>query len=79
MDKKVPFHFDAHFIENAFHPTDDPHLQFGKVRTFYKYSNRNGSFITDEYAEKLGPSAYMKPIFGYYCHEQNDFLGHEGP
>lgn len=79
MEKKIPYHFDVVFMEDTFRPTEDTHLQFGRVRAFYKYSNRNGSYITDEYAEKLGPSAYMKPVFGYYDHEQHDFLGHEGP
>ncbi|MBR2862994.1 MAG: hypothetical protein IKB97_05495 [Bacteroidaceae bacterium] len=69
MEKKIPYHFDVVFMEDTFRPTEDTHLQFGRVRAFYKYSNRNGSYITDEYAEKLGPSAYMKPVFGYYDHE----------
>lgn len=77
--REIPFRFDASFVEGSFHSTEDPEIQLGRVRAFYKYSNRNGSHITDEYAEKLAASAYMKPVFGCYSHEQDDFLGHEGP
>lgn len=79
MERIIPSHFDSYFVEDAFRPTDDPQLRMGRVRAFYKYSNRNGSYITDEYAQKLAVSAYMKPIFGYYSHDNGDFLGHEGP
>ena len=79
MSREIPLRFDVSFVEGSFHSTDDPEIQFGRVRAFYKYSNRNGSYITDEYAEKLALSAYMKPVFGCYSREQQDFLGHEGP
>ena len=79
MSREIPTRFDASFVEGSFHSTEDPEIQLGRVRAFYKYSNRNGSYITDEYAEKLALSAYMKPVFGCYSHEHKDFLGHEGP
>ena len=79
MSREIPTRFDVSFVEGSFHSTDDPEIQLGRVRAFYKYSNRNGSYITDEYAEKLSLSAYMKPVFGCYSHEHGDFLGHEGP
>ena len=79
MERKIPFRFDILLDEGDLHPTSDPELYQGKVRVFYKYSNRNGSYITDEYAEKLAVSAYNKPIIGTYDITQQDFLGHEGP
>ena len=79
MERKIPFRFDISFEEGGLLPTSDPELFQGKVRVFYKYSNRNGSYITDEYAEKLSKSAYNKPVIGYYDVYQQDFLGHEGP
>lgn len=79
MERKIPFRFDVSFEEGGLHPTSDPELYEGKVRVFYKYSNRNGSYITDEFAQKLAESAYNKPIIGYYDVLQQDFLGHEGP
>ena len=35
--------------------------------------------MTDEFAQKLALSAYMKPIFGTYSYTKGDFLSHEGP
>ena len=48
------------------------------MRVFYKYLNRNGSYISDGFAEKLALSAYSKPIFGTYDINIEDFKGHEG-
>ena len=79
MERKIPFRFDVSFEEGGLHPTSDPELYEGKVRVFYKYSNRNGSYITDSFATKLAESAYNKPVIGYYDTLQQDFLGHEGP
>ena len=79
MERNVPFRFDVSFEEGGLHPTSDPELYEGKVRVFYKYSNRNGSYITDEFAQKLALTAYNKPVIGYYDALQQDFLGHEGP
>lgn len=78
MERQIPFKFDVSFIEGGLRPTDDPELYLAKVRAFYKYSNRNGSHITDTFAQQLGESAYLKPVLGTYDHEQKDFLGHEG-
>ena len=79
MERNIPFRFDISFEEGGLLPTSDPELFQGKVRVFYKYSNRNGSYITDEFAEKLAKSAYNKPVIGYYDAMRGDFLGHEGP
>lgn len=79
MDKNIPLRFDASFdLGIGLKATSDPELFYARVRAFYKYSNRNGSYITDEYAKKLAESAYLKPVFGYYSFEEGDFLGHEG-
>lgn len=79
MERKIPFRFDVSFEEGGLRPTSDPELFEGKVRVFYKYSNRNGSYITDSFAEKLAATAYNKPVMGYYDIISQDFLGHEGP
>lgn len=77
MDKQIPFRFDASMDIQALQATGDPELKLGKVRVFYKHSNRNGSYITDEFAEKLALSAYHKPIVGTYNVLKQDFEGHE--
>ncbi len=47
-----------------------------RVRIFYKYGNRNGSYITDEFAEKLLASLPYTPIKGIY--DGDDYTDHGG-
>lgn len=76
MNKEIPYKFGIIF-DNDLKPTSDPDLYTGSVRVFYKYRNRNGSYITDEFAEKFAKTAYMKPVMGYYNVVKQDFEGHE--
>lgn len=46
----------------------------GRVRIFYKGVNRNGSFISDEFAEKLIKSLPYAPVKGIF--EDTDFSDH---
>lgn len=48
----------------------------GRCRIFYKYANRNGSFITDEFAEKLLSSIAYAPVKGIFSEEEEDFQTH---
>lgn len=75
--KQIPYRFEFQLNETDFSPTSDPTLRFGKARVFYKYLNRNGSYITDEFADKLANSAYFKPIVGTYDITEHDFKSHE--
>lgn len=45
-----------------------------RVRIFYKYGNRNGSYITDEFAEKLLASLPYTPVKGIY--DGDDYTDH---
>ena len=47
-----------------------------RVRIFYKGLNRNRTYITDEFAEKLLSTISYSPICGIYDEEQEDFLDH---
>lgn len=47
-----------------------------RVRIFYKGFNRNGTYITDEYAEKLISSLAYAPIKGILDDEGQDFTDH---
>ena len=47
-----------------------------RVRIFYKGENRNGSYITDEFAEKLLKSIPYSPIKGIYSNDEQDYEGH---
>lgn len=51
-------------------------LSKARVRTFYKYENRNGTYITDEFAEKLISSIPYAPIKGIYDNDDNDYEDH---
>ena len=48
----------------------------GRVRIYYKYANRNGTWITDDFAEKLNESITYVPIVGTFDPESQDFLDH---
>lgn len=49
-------------------------LSKARCRVFYKYENRNGTYITDEFSEKLISSAAYAPIKGIYI--EDDFSDH---
>ena len=49
-------------------------LSKARVRIFYKGHNRNGTYITDEFAEKLLKTLPYAPIKGIY--EDGDFTTH---
>ena len=49
-------------------------LSKARCRIFYKYANRNGTYITDEFADKLIASLPYVPVKGIYNGE--DFTDH---
>lgn len=49
-------------------------LSKARCRIFYKYENRNGTYITDEFAEKLISSLPYVPVKGIY--DTEDFTDH---
>lgn len=49
-------------------------LSKARCRTFYKYGNRNGAYITDEFAKKLIATMPYAPIKGIY--EDGDYTDH---
>ena len=51
-------------------------LSKGRLRTFYKYHNRNGTYITDEFAQKLINSAPYTPVKGIYDNFNDDYTDH---
>lgn len=48
----------------------------GRVRIFYKGLNRNNTYITEEFAEKLLSTISYTPICGIYSEEDGDFTDH---
>ena len=55
-----------------------PTLSKARVRIFYKGANRNGSYITDEFAEKLISTLPYAPVKGIYDAGAGDYTDH-GP
>ena len=49
-------------------------MSIGRCRIFYKYGNRNGTYITDEFAEELIKTLPYTPVKGIY--EANDYTDH---
>ena len=47
-----------------------------RCRIFYKYANRNGTYITDEFADKLIKSLPYTPIKGIYSVADEDYTDH---
>ena len=48
----------------------------GRCRVFYKYGNRNGTYITDEFADLLLSSIPYAPVKGIYEEEEGDYTDH---
>lgn len=85
MDKKIPIYFDTIILDS---PIQEISLQGSpdtgnrlKVAVFTKYRNRNGSYITDEYADALIASATRgdTPVVGFFDPESQSWASHTGP
>ena len=51
-------------------------ISLGRCRIFYKYGNRNGSYITDEFAESLIQTLPYTPVKGIYNEDIQDYEDH---
>ena len=45
----------------------------GRCRIFYKGANRNGTFITDEFADKLLSTIAYAPVKGIFSDDEDDY------
>ena len=83
MDKKIPIYFDSVIIASPTQPVSSSKPELGRldVGVFYKYGNRNQSYITDEIAESLIASATKgdTPVVGFFDPESETWAGHTGP
>ena len=86
MDKKIPIYFDTIILDSPIQEIslngygDDVGNRL-QVAVFTKYKNRNGSYITDEYAELLIASATRgdTPVVGFFDPESQTWAAHTGP
>lgn len=83
MEKKIPIYFDSVIIESPFQEISQntPNIGRLKVRVFTKYTNRNGSYITEAVAEQLINSACSgnTPVVGFFDPETQSWASHTGP
>jgi len=73
-NKKIPDLFDVQVYGNITELT--PTVSKARCRVFYKYENRNGGYITDEFAEKLLSTIPYAPVKGIYNPDEGDYDGH---
>lgn len=77
MDKMkvTPTNFIATVYGNLT-PLNNSAFSKARLKIFYKGLNRNGSYITDEVADKLLATLPGTPIVGSFSGEKDDFEGH---
>lgn len=73
--KTTPTNFVA-TVYGELTPLNNSAFSKARLKIFYKGLNRNGSYITDEVAEKLLASLPGTPIVGSFSGEKDDFEGH---
>ena len=70
MRDNIPIYFDNVIIASPIQQVSETNPNLGRLRVgvFTKYGNRNGSYITDEVAEKLIESATKgdTPVIGFF-------------
>ena len=83
MDRKIPIYFDTIILDS---PLQDIQCEDSSafrlhVGVFTKYKNRNGSYITDDYADFLIKSATRgnTPVVGFFDPEEENWAAHTGP
>lgn len=79
MEKLIPVSFQAVIYEkqNITDFADNSGFTKCRCRVFYKGENANGSYITDEFANKVIESAAGVPIVGLWDPEKEDFTTHK--
>lgn len=76
MNKSIPVSFDIQITDKLVPYEFNPHMSKTRVSVFRKGGNANGSYFTDEVAEKMVAELPGSPIIGRYIKENNDFSSH---
>ena len=83
MDRQIPIYFDTIIIDSPTQEISNEDLNACRlhVGVFTKYKNRNGSYITDDYADFLIKSATRGncPVVGFFDPEGQEWASHTGP
>lgn len=75
INKSTPTNFVA-TVYGDLTPLNNSAFSKARLKIFYKGLNRNGSYITDEIAEKLLSTLPGTPIVGNFSGEKDDFEAH---
>ena len=73
MDK-IPLVFQAQITQNS--PMENSGFTLCRARVFYAGLNRNGSYITKDFAESFILTAIGCPVVGLWDYEAHDFTDH---
>lgn len=73
MDK-IPLTFQAQITQHS--PMENSGFTLCRARVFYTGLNRNGSYISEDFAKILINSASGCPVVGLWDNEQQDFTDH---
>ena len=83
MNRNIPYTFDCVPVSSLNPITSGAsnceNIGRMNVGVFTRYGNRNGSYITDQYADYLISTAPDKPVVGFFDRESQDWQGHVGP
>ena len=74
IEKKIPTSFEVQVYGDL--TPYSPTISKARVRIFYRGLNRNWSYITDEFANKIIADLPYAPIKGIYDDEGQDFTDH---
>ena len=75
-ERKIPTSF-AVSIYGKIEPYQlNPMMSKARVRTFYKYMNRNGGYFSDSVAQYIIDHAAGTPVIGHFDVEKVDFTSH---
>ena len=74
MNNSINMNFPITVYGNLEKFTDT--MSIGRCRIFYKYGNRNSTYITDEFAEELIKTLPYTPVKGIYEEEAKDYTDH---
>lgn len=75
-NRKIPHNFEVSVYGDLVPYALNPLYTQARVRTFYKYKNRNQTYFSSEVADSLIETMKGLPIVGYFDRDKQDFLPH---
>lgn len=76
MANQIPVSFDIQITDKLVPYELNPNMSKTRVSVFRKYGNANGSYFTDEVADKMVEELPGSPIIGRFVAEDKDFSSH---